>query len=206
MGTDVHMVGEKFDTFENKWEVFPIPDKFTGRYYNFFAAIGDVRNGYGFAGVYRHEPIQAISSQRGLPEDISRIAKEWFEEYKHEEFLGYPGDHSTSYVTLKELKEYDWPIVIQGGVLSLDQYRSWDKVSPPDSYCGGVSGGKTVTIDESQVLNYTFTEDNDYYVSVRWEAPLVDTEFVSDFIAFLELWKGWKNTDEDIRIVFNFDS
>ena len=34
-----------------------------------FAALADVRNGYGFAGVPTHEAIKPISEARGLPED-----------------------------------------------------------------------------------------------------------------------------------------
>lgn len=41
-----------------------------GRDYNLFAFLADVRNGRGFAGSYRHEPVGPQFPDRGLPADI----------------------------------------------------------------------------------------------------------------------------------------
>ena len=41
-----------------------------GRNYNLFAFLAGVRNGSGFAGSYRHEPIEPLFAGRGLPPDL----------------------------------------------------------------------------------------------------------------------------------------
>lgn len=206
MGTDVHMVGEYYDKWDEKYNVFPIPDKFTGRYYDFFAAIGNIRNGYGFAGCYRHEEIEPISDNRGIPENASSLTKSIYKGNDSDIGINWLGDHFFSYVTLEELKEYDWPIVIKGGVMAYEAYCEWDKVSRPEEYSGGISGQNIITIDESEIEKTNFEDNKRYYISFKFKEELVRQVFIDEFIQFLSLYKGWRSEDKDVRIVFGFDS
>ena len=209
MGTDIHMIGETYDKWDKKYKAFSIPDKFTNRYYSFFAALGNVRNGSGFAGVYRHEPIEPLSDCRGIPENAGEYAESLLDESFVENGLdisNWLGDHSISHVGLDELKSYNWPTVIHGGVMPYSQWLEWDKHSRPESYSGGVSGNNIITIDESEVNNYVFDESKEYYVSFKFNAPLVEPDYIKEFISYLELFKSWESEDKDVRIIFGFDS
>lgn len=73
----------------------------TGRNYNLFAMLADVRNGRGFAGIPTGEGFEPISEPRGIPEDAHP------ETVKFMERMGVDG-HSHTYFTLRELREYDW--------------------------------------------------------------------------------------------------
>lgn len=94
MGCDIHVNVEvrRGDT----WHLLPfdaIEQPF--RNYATFAILGDVRNG----------DFNFIGSNRGLPSDASR---DWSEVYKDECDNDYSSLHSWSWVTLRELMEFDW--------------------------------------------------------------------------------------------------
>lgn len=77
---------------------------FNDRYYALFAALAGVRNGFGFAGIPTHQPLVPISEPRGLPDDLLAVAAD-----DHELPDGYwLGDHSHSWLTLREVLDYDW--------------------------------------------------------------------------------------------------
>lgn len=65
MGTDIHggfikVVKDKFGNVVSKQ---PIKTNWNfDRNYTLFAILAGVRNGYGFAGCYRHEPLQPCDS------------------------------------------------------------------------------------------------------------------------------------------------
>jgi hypothetical protein len=123
MGCDIHlMVEKKIYDYEDKkkekgvwvnadlWTVNPdfffeedVPRLeikyknrfYSGRNYNLFCALAGVREWH-FAG----EPPR-VSEPKGLPEDVS-------DEVKAESERWGSDGHSHSYLTLKELKEFDW--------------------------------------------------------------------------------------------------
>lgn len=127
MGTDIHLLAER--QTDNGWEVVPGPvvpcdmcDFYKGRecyycknerrrrvqwyddrHYVIFAALADVRNGYGFAGIPTHESLQPISPPRGRPADLSAEADEWLEDH---------GDHSDTWLSMEEINAYDWDQII----------------------------------------------------------------------------------------------
>ena len=71
------------------------------RNYALYSILADVRNGYGFAGVFTGMGFTPIAPPRGVPEDASP-------EYRAE-VAAWGGDgHSHSWLTLKELQAYDW--------------------------------------------------------------------------------------------------
>ena len=104
MGTDIHMVVQA--RRNNRWET--VATGYDDRNYRLFAALANVRNGRGFAGVDTGDEIPYISDSRGFPSDF---------QVKDEMDMGY---HDFSHCTLQELLDYDWnqPTVIRGVVSS----------------------------------------------------------------------------------------
>ena len=208
MGTDVHMIGEYWDKFDDEWRAFTIPDYFTGRDYSFFAAIGNVRNGTGFAGVPTFKPIEPITDNRGFPDDLSLFGKKWAdngEESDVYKLFGWPGDHSFSWCTLEELKNYKWPITERTGVVPLDEYQKLNGANPV-IWSGAVGGKNIITVDQVIIEQYEPKKDEKCYVQMRWNDTLVDPKFVQEFITFLSWHKSWDAKDSQVRIVFGFDS
>lgn len=98
MGTDIHggfikrtkTESSSLGFIETKWGM--------DRNYLLFAILAGVRNGFGFAGSYRHEPLNPIAEGRGLPDFITDNPTE------PECFCGeWLGDHSQTYMTTKEI-------------------------------------------------------------------------------------------------------
>lgn len=238
MGTDIHMFAEKINTWPNEeqrktgkvWEARAVPPYFTDRNYRLFAALGNVRNGYGFAGVPTHTPIHPISDNRGFPENMSRFGEifksmtegsynedDWDEFEKNFGQLGFdsPGDHSTSYVTLRELKEYEWPRINATGWLTLDHYLKTVKVGEnPNEWCGGVSGSNIVHLQPDEVDSLVIEEGKQYYVQCVWEDHLIDERIIKQILDWMEPlatpeWMADKtgvHPDDSVRLIFNFDS
>lgn len=120
---------------------------YSGRNYDLFAVLADVRNGYGFAGSPTGDRIEPIADPRGVPDDAS---KRWV---KYVERWG-ADLHSTSYFTLAEL-EAAMPLLTQHqrktGVLSEREYlRVRDEGGLPQQWSGGVGGGgiRVVSVEE----------------------------------------------------------
>ena len=139
MGTDIHAYLEKKNK-KGKWEFvkrFPIDRK-----YNLFSVLANVRNGYGFAGVKTSDGFNPISKPKGLPEDVSKITK------KESDSLGVDG-HSHSWLTLKEIEEFDWSQkAIIYGLVTLDKYINFLKNNEKFSVYYGWSSGPGVCIIE----------------------------------------------------------
>lgn len=89
---------------------------FSGRNYNLFSILADVRNGFGFAGIPTGEGFVPISKPRDLPEDMSDDLRRLvehddeniFNEFDKKYGEGWIGDHSYSWITLAELLLNDW--------------------------------------------------------------------------------------------------
>jgi len=103
MGCDIHCYIEvNVEPFEEagykQWNLFVDPRKpiFDGRSYSIFGFLANVRN-------YSQSPV--ISQPKGLPRDLS------FDVIGIREYTGLDG-HSDSFLTLKELLDYDYDQVI----------------------------------------------------------------------------------------------
>lgn len=122
-------------------------EPYSGRNYDLFAFLADVRNGRGFAGVYTGERITPVAEPRGVPNDASKKWKKYVKRWGSDL-------HSTSYFTLAELEAADWDqTIIKSGVLTaLDYERIRDSgfILKPESWSGGVSGGGIITITPEQ--------------------------------------------------------
>lgn len=167
--------------------------------------MADVRNGYGFAGVKTHEPIDPFFARRGVPSDASA---EYLAEVESWDVDG----HSHSFATVAELKAAPWNDVIirHQGYLTVKEYeriRNSDKL--PDSWCGGTSAHKVTA--QAYENNYrgrlTSTDDtfqSPMYILYVWDAPI--TEYVGDFVDNAIPTLEALGSPEDVRIVFFFDN
>lgn len=217
MGTDVHPVVQV--RRDGKWESLDdLGPRYDGDYdwtildnrnYTLFAALADVRNGYGVAGVYRHEPLKPLAPRRGLPDDLEHEENSFGEPaVRVGEGARWLGDHSHTWMTLAELLAYDWDFpLLQGGWLTVEQYRRWDKRSVPDSFCGGASGPGVVGLTEEEYVKMESIPTDDgklYYVICQWQTPLRDR--MSDFCDKVIPCLQSLGAPEDVRIVMGFDS
>lgn len=192
MGCNIHMYAETRKDINSPWEkvgrVFPneyydpkvvitideygfqwnaqfTDQPYTGRNYDLFAILANVRNGRGFAGIKTSEGFNCISFPRGIPYDVSVEAKK--------ELLSYGVDgHSHSWFTVKELKDFDCgQLTMQRGIISLEDYLAL-KVSgksEPDSWCGSISGPDIIIIDEDEVDDYLKKPTKiDIYINYHW--------------------------------------
>ena len=212
---------------EGKWgqwaEVSAKYEPFNDRYYDLFAVLANVQNGYGFAGVKTGGFIKPISEPRGFPDDLSPTVKRWTTMYEDEslteeerEAMHSLGDHSFSWLTAAELAAYDWDAEHdKTGVIPLADFakRVADNVqTPPESWCGATFGHDVVTIPEAQArtalsngVGLIATLRTDVHVQIAWRQPTVrpTSEFRTRVIP------GMLALHPDptaVRLIFGFDS
>ncbi len=145
MGTDVHAVAQIKKKGAHPWQTVPLEGWNQNRHYFLFAWIGNVRNGFGFAGIPTGEPITPLSDCRGLPPNFEihgdthpcswDAVKERFRRtHRYFDANGghlvepeeiKPGDPDEFWITkeewLKEAEEYDNP----PGYWMGDHSHSW---------------------------------------------------------------------------------
>lgn len=226
MGTDIHYVfqAKAKDIARVTQSQTPVTDpeewididtKYEGnRHYLLFAVLADVRNGFGFAGSYRHEPLRPIlEERRGLPDDFGND----YDFYRDQ----WMGDHSYNWLLGSEMLNWtrlDRSLVF-GGVLSREEFNQWDGVSEPQRYSGGVWGSDITTIvDKASAARCLVSVDEEQrdagtglvvapvtdwtHIQVYWRASLQEQlEYFFDGII-----KPLVEEYGDIRMVFGFDS
>lgn len=228
MGCDIHMYVEKKKadgTWKamDKWVEEAEDDEpsywnadynslvYNGRNYNLFAILANVRNGYGFAGCDTGEGFVPISEPKGLPDDVTEEVKRCSDQWDCD-------GHSHSYLTLKELLDYDWlQTATLRGVIRIGEYEKWRywKGQPSGSWCGGISGHnvKMVSNEEADHILATrkdVTNDNfipRYYTKVSWEKLYVSCceRFYIDTLGKLQEMSD-DGEGRDVRVVFWFDN
>lgn len=238
MGTDIHLYVERREpggrwitcdaweksTYaeENGRLLVPYAKHFySGRNYDLFAILADVRNGHGFAGVKTGQGFVPIAVPKGWPEDCCAELKAVGEEI----------DHTPSWLTVAELMAYDWTrTTTKQGIVTPQQWALWKLRGLPEEYSGGVSGGTVRHISNAAMeaaalpwkedLWALFHDRNDavktliasvddrpyasVYTQVSWEIPYYEagSEFLSATLP--RLWR--LGHPEHVRIVFYFDS
>jgi len=228
MGCDIHLYTEVKKTVNNtkrwfnsdnytknryfdgvdKWEKeYEVNEIYGDRCYDLFSVLADVRNGYGFAGCETGEGFKPISKPKGIPEDTCKEIKAENEEW------GGDG-HSHSYLTLKELKEYDLDqCTFKVGVVGLDEFLEYEKTGiNPTSFCGWTAGNDIIVIQPDEVKSLKKIDGKKYSVQMRW--PVTYRERVehgyNQILEGLERIKSHRRhgveSEEDIRIVFWFDN
>ena len=231
MGTDIHLAVEaKIDNvwtliacehtainLHNLLPLFPNGTKEenseywandpAGRNYNVFAFLAGVRNGSGFAGVYRHKPVAPLFEGRGFPLDRSPLP---LDEYGDQAYLG---EHSETWASYQELAAAPWGLVFKSaGIVPVNAvpfpYQDGWK---PESWCGGISGPGIVvwnSYKEWEAAGFPGKgETTDWHhVRLVWEwAPLIDSGFhrwVRGPLAKAAEHYGPQN----LRVLMGFDS
>jgi hypothetical protein len=176
MGCDIHPIVEVRKN--GKWKQVDYDynmdlDGLGARNYRLFSVLADVRNSYN---------ITPISSPRGLPEDFVH-------EHRYNHSVGYDtnslGDHSFSWLTLKEILDYSWDkIVPQKKFVTKEFYKTWDGQTPPHTTFFSHTDGIEVEWNESV---------RDLVGKYFWDNVIPDLQKLA-------------NNPEDIRIVFGFDN
>lgn len=178
---------------------------YTDRNYDLFGMLADVRNGTGFAGCGTGDGFVPISQPRGLPNDVSEYVKGESDEW------GGDG-HSHSWLTVKDLVDYDWTQKTNKfGYVTSSEYARYLRCGAPNSWCGGVGGpGVAVIANEDMYLRaMSETQEDDglhYYTQIKW--PVTYSEAVEEFYTWSlpKLKELASDALEDVRIVFWFDN
>jgi hypothetical protein len=208
MGCDIHAVFQK--RTDAGWEDVPTTwDE--GRHYFLFSVLAGVRNGFGFAGTPTYDPVKPISEPRGLPADFAMDGDAhpvasvellgWHARYHqdNEPIARWMGDHSHSWLTADEILAYEKAggqrAVERTGVLSLEAYREWDKVSQPPAWCGGVMGHGILVSVPGEINERTT------HVNVKWIRSQLD-----EIGYFFDEVRRLKGEHGEVRMVFGFDS
>lgn len=169
---------------------------YDGRHYLLFSILAGVRN-------YYH--LTPISEAKGLPKDVSLEVK------NASDYWGCDG-HSHSYLSVRELLEFDWskPLEQEGWVSEIE-YKIFKENGSPDSWSGGVGGGSVEHITNQEMNELIAGEgfrrmDKNYYTLVKWTRPL--NEIVGSFYSWsIPKLKELTGDDlESVRIVFWFDN
>ena len=200
MGCDIHIATEM--RHNGRWRRVRLDQEYDGRNYRLFAMLADVRNSYGIA---------PIAEPRGLPDDISHDLEDG------ENF--WLGDHSYSWLTLRELGSYHWlrPLRLSG-TIPLPKFveRINHEVDDrPSEYSSGVSGPNVVTFSRDEALTkihnggIVLPSSALPYVREEWEethAEAAGTFYSETLPALRSLADRSGVTADDVRIVFGFDS
>ena len=175
------------------------------RDYDLFAMLADVRNGVGFGGMKRAEPVTPLFAGRGRPEDTS------FPLHDGDHWLG--GYHSFTWCTYAEAMKAPWTRGVSTyGVVEFSEWVRWKTSEDltPKMWSASIGGGGTKIVGEETALHLQESgEDTDglVYVTSQWEwKPLADSPFrrwllTPEFQAAAE-----KYGPENIRICMSFDS
>ena len=141
MGCDIHCYAERKNK-DGKWKIIGNVEKeedgwisidyepYHDRNYNLFAILANVRNETAFAGCKTGEGFNPISNPKGVPSDASEeyasLIKQWDSD-----------GHSHSYLTLRELLDYDWTQTTQ---LQGSDYFLSDTITELLKLAGGTKG------------------------------------------------------------------
>lgn len=198
MGTDIFGVMQvqcyNYGNDMYKWENIPLPEFIMERDYAFFAAIGNVRNGHGVAGIKNFEPLEPLSNCRGVPDD-----------FIDKECLSY--GHSSSYITLKDLEKVnlDDYIVEREGYVSEESYRKYKQTGHYVEYCGMLSGHNIVKLSEEEYKKYQTSPKDKVYIKTKWKDDSLRYK-LNKLKDFMNLYRKWYDkTGERVRFVFDFD-
>lgn len=198
MGCDIHSIGQVKKS--GTWETVVTQPGGDDRDYNSFAVLAGVRNGYGFGGCKTGEGWPVLYEQRGLPEDIQLIDGEnvkltepfYWSETSDPEYEFWIGDHSHSWLTLKELHNiyniFNGKTYKKSGMVSEEQYNIFLKEGKPKEWCGWTN------------------QEN--YKKIEWLENAQD--LLGTLRSMMEVLNEtrlkYNVSEDDIRVVFGFDN
>lgn len=185
-------------------------DWYSHRNYRVFSILADVRNGSGFAGVKTGEKFVPISEPKGFPLDCSCYNGDEIPKDDREPFnFGY---HDFSWLTVKELTEYNWEQTVNNcGAISWEEFVQRQETGfngEPNSWSGGIWSDDIVVIEEEEAKKQYIAKDNvctRRYVRVWWNQTYKEAtyDFYENFVLYLA---SLDENPENVRIVFGFDS
>ena len=205
MGADIHYTFQKKNVVDERevWETIETDDSYgskfhIGRHYLLFAALADVRNGFGFGGISTHEPIPYMALPKGIPDDMD--IDEYGDSVSDNKWYG---DHSYSYLSGDEILDYfKTPnITTRYGIISKNQYLEWDGKSSPTSWSGGVSASDISIYDASNEGAGVSLDDDVTNVRIKWECDVN-----KELGYFKSIIEHLTNEHGEVRMVFGFDS
>ncbi len=192
MGCDIHSFAEKRNKETGKWEEvkdhFTIDDydkkrlkkekgssPFDWRSYSVFAFLAGVRN-------YDH--CEPLSEPKGLPNDseyLNTESEDWmgYKETEKERLETDGNYHSMSYLTLKELTDFDYDKTFWNRRIYKETYRA-------DGTVSGGNGAALAEEGEGQIVSYRENLGEGFFVHLDELKQLGEPE--------------------DVRIVFWFDN
>lgn len=203
MGCDIHMFSEYYSKNKNTWVNFDhweynehyeegnedgepkmnIVPVWSDRNYTLFTVLAGVRD--------YSEKTACISPPKGLPPDVCQIVKEESDRW------GSDG-HSHSYLTLKELKDFNKNKVkiIYSGLVSKEDAEKLDKGEGfPQSWCQWAS----------PKFNFVYRE---WEEEIDVLSPLINIleERMKDKFWLFDKDKEYPEYEDKVRIVFWFDN
>jgi hypothetical protein len=144
----------------------------------------------------------------------SDIGEDYNEDYRWRATLS--NEHSASWLTLKELLDYDWNQMHRNyGCVHENTYRDFImKGLHPECWSGGVSGRDIIHLSEEEMVDliqgrYPREEGKQYYTACYFIAETYKDSsgsFYDDVIPVLQKLVPDGGTTEDVRLVFDFDS
>ncbi len=203
MGADMHSVAQiKVD---DKWETIEFRVNGDHRNYNLFAMLADVRNGVGFAGVDTGDGYKPICAPKGFPEGFGV-------DHEGSHRGCWMGDHSFTWLSLKELLAYDlYQTTKIRGLIELSTYNEWKSSGDrlPAKWCSDISGPGIIKITEAEVKTMKFNDDARVYVRFELEERYRDNGAMVALVERLEeiaANAGLEDKPDCVRIVMGFDS
>lgn len=183
------------------------PEDFRNRNYNLFAILANVRNGHGFAGVTTGEGWPSIAPGRGLPEGFDPDAVLPHPHYP-EEGPRYLGDHSFTWVTLDELKAFDWDGVTSTlyGIVPADVYEELKTGEQPEEWSGGISGPGIRVYDRPGYLEAKRMDRLAPCPHVRTSWTRTARQATNDWPGQVIPWLEGLAEGKELRLVMGFDS
>lgn len=191
MGTDIHSMVEVYrhryarpgetvtgrwtplgeEIFASRWSKSRTESPLESRNYDMFALLAGVRNGVGFAGLKRGDPIRPLSEPRGVPEDASFAWRAEVDSWDVDM-------HSHSYFTLAELIEFeasgafDQPIR-RTGAISAEAYEELKRTGEKPTEWSGSIGGfgiQTLSVDDYEAGKRAEITADDLANLATWQA------------------------------------
>jgi hypothetical protein len=230
VGTDIHFYVQRKDPETREWIFLDPPESilsdwdkkweednkdkdwyrrswYSGRNYDCFAILADVRNGYGFAGTDTGNGFKPIAMPRGLPDDF--IPNEDILEHDNPEYC-----HSHQWLSLREVLEY--PVkeleTQKRGWVGEVEFERWLESGDngPRAYCGGVCGPSIEHVDVAtmtKIVKGQLEKDpgKKYYCQLEWGETYFEAAryFFGTLVPGVKEMVGDEGVD-DVRFVMWF--
>lgn len=211
MGCDIHCFVEKKNRKSGKWEKIsgfenaegekPCESPFENRDYSEFAILANVRNGWGISP--DRSRIKPIAMPKGVPEDVSPKVKEKIDDWADD-------GHSHSYLTAKEISEYDTNNAINiRGYVNVREYKKFKETGDVDAFLvEDVCGGNTIKKPNDECIDFQEKNpDKCVFTQIEFKrtaAELARWLFGDGLKQLME--RSEDGTGDDVRIVFFFDN